>query len=76
VTEVYVYYKVARHDAAALREALRALPEVRLLHRADESADPQTWMEIHADPASEAAAARAVAHLVVGERHVERFTAP
>jgi hypothetical protein len=76
VTELYVYYKVARSNAAALREALRPFPEVRLLHRADEPADPQTWMEIHTSEASENAAARAVAHLVVGARHVERFTAP
>ncbi|XHS77270.1 DUF4936 family protein [Burkholderiaceae bacterium UC74_6] len=74
--ELYVYYKVARSDASALREALLSFPDVRLLHRADASADPQTWMEIHASEASEAAAARAVAHLVVGQRHVERFTTP
>jgi len=76
VNELYVYYKVRRADADALRAALKAFPSVRVLVRADETADPQTWMEVHTDEGSEPAVARAVAHLVVGERHVERFKAP
>ena len=77
VTELYVYYKVRRADADALHAALRGfVAAMRLLRRADESGELQTWMEIHTNETTEAAAAAAVAHLVVGSRHIERFTAP
>ncbi len=76
MSELYVYYKVRRADADALRAALKAFPSVRVLVRADETADPQTWMEVHTDEARERAVANAVADLVVGERHMERFKAP
>ena len=73
--ELYVYYKLARRDAARLREIAARFPQVRLLLK-DDAGDPPTWMEIHTGPLAEAgerAMAAALAGLIVGTRHVERF---
>ena len=74
--ELYVYYKAPRANADLVRKAVERFPEVRLLMRADEDDETQTWMEIHAGPhaeASERALAEALKDLVTGQRHVERF---
>lgn len=79
--ELYVYYKVAPAQAGAIEAVLRAWPQVRLLRRAEESGELQTWMEIHTGADAEASARALEALLaphVTGERHIERFvpTAP
>lgn len=74
--ELYVYYKLARVDAARLREIAARFPQVRLLVKDGADVDPPTWMEIHTGPLAEAgerAMAAALAGLIVGARHVERF---
>jgi hypothetical protein len=76
MTELYVYYKVERSKALQVRATLERFPDVRLLLREDEDGALQTWMEIHAGPlaqASEQAVAQAIAPLLSGARHVERF---
>ncbi|MBV8501198.1 MAG: DUF4936 family protein [Paucibacter sp.] len=75
MTELYVYYKLESRHTARLREIAARFPEVRLL-RKDGDAQPPTWMEIHIGPqaeASERALAQALAGLISGPRHVERF---
>jgi hypothetical protein len=77
VSELYVYYRLESRHAGRLREIAARFPQVRLLRRQDEGdREPPTWMEIHAGPqaeASERALAEALAGLVSGPRHVERF---
>jgi hypothetical protein len=96
VRELYVYYKVADARAAAAKLQVDALhaglklacPQLRtrLLHRRDEGAPTQTWMETYAvDPgagtrgvdlalqAEIEARALALLGLIEGPRHVEAF---
>ncbi len=76
MTELYVYYKAARASAELVREAVAQFPAVRLLARADEDGESQTWMEIHTGPdagTSERELADALKDVIAGERHVERF---
>ena len=71
--ELYVYYKVAPAQVAAIKPVLQAWPQVRLLRRTGE---PETWMEIHTGPGAEASAQALAALLaphITGPRHVERF---
>jgi Domain of unknown function (DUF4936) len=94
--ELFVYYRIRDTDAAAARAAVRAMQDglrrahpgltARLLARADDGKDLQTWMETYSlasseegiAPALEAqieAQATAWSHLLVGPRHIEAFAA-
>jgi hypothetical protein len=58
--EIYVYYRVAAADAAAVADQVRAMQaglcarhpglQARLLRRPVAATDPQTWMEVYAMP--------------------------
>ena len=93
--ERYIYYRVKPEladrlpqAAVALQEAVRSRHaglQTRLLVKSADPAQPRTWMEIYAAPASaggvddamladiEALARIHLAGAIAGERHVETF---
>jgi hypothetical protein len=94
--ELFVYYRIRNADAAAARAAVRTMQdglrqthaglEARLLSRAGDGDELQTWMETYSlansaegiAPGLEArieAQAAAWSHLLAGPRHIEAFVA-
>lgn len=79
--ELYVYYKLepAQAEAAlAAFEQARGEAPVRLLQRREAAASLLTWMEVYGADVAQADAieqrvASAMAGLVSGPRHLERF---
>jgi hypothetical protein len=84
--DLYVYYKVREHDAAALAPRVRALQDgigvpAQLKRRPEVRDGLQTWMEVYpgvddAFPARLDAAARSagIEGLIDGPRRAEIFT--
>lgn len=79
--EIYVYYKLEPAQAEAARstfEQARGEAPVRLLQRSEAAASLLTWMEVYGADVAQADAveqrvASAMAGLVSGPRHLERF---
>ena len=94
--ELFIYYRIRVDEARAARDAVETMQSGlsqrhpgltgRLLRRADEHDQQQTWMEIYAmqrdgEPvgvtaqveADIADAAATLARFIVGTRHVEAF---
>lgn len=79
--ELYVYYKLEPAQAKAARSAFehaRGAAPVRLLQRHEPTALLLTWMEVYGADVEQADAverrvASAMAGLVSGSRHLERF---
>ncbi|MDC6171053.1 DUF4936 family protein [Paucibacter sp. XJ19-41] len=79
--ELYVYYRLEPAQAEAARSAFeqaRGAAPVRLLQRHELAASLLTWMEVYGADVAQADAveqrvASAMAGLVSGPRHLERF---